>query len=372
MTEFASLHTWYAQDGEDTDVVTSTRVRLARNLRDFQFPRTLKPEDKNRVESIVFDAFSHIPDGTKYQSFHTGNIEPLGRQILVERGVLTNDMMNKLDTGAVVRDDGRVTCTVNRKDHLHLADVMTGFCPQKVYDECADIDRQLQDYLLFSGDLDTGYHTANLRDAGTGLKISVQLHLPSLTQAGLHEKLFRSLIDQGFDVYACYATSPLGNAKALGSWYRISTGSQWPLSETDLIAQVVQTTRNIIEIERKTRKDLENSMPTTIRDIVNRALATVKACRYVNLHEGIELVSSLKWAHDLGLVSGLKQTDFFVLLNRIQTAQLGFVIRTGNLEFEEDVVTEEQQIDRLRSLILQEAATSLKLTEDLDGREESI
>ncbi len=363
MTEFASLHTWYAQDGIDCDVVTSTRVRLARNLRDFQFPRTMKSEDKPRVESIIFDAFNHIEHSELYQSFHTGNIEPLGRQILVERGVLTNDMMNKLDTGAVVRDDGRITCTVNRKDHLHLSNVMTGFCPQKVYDECADVDRQLQEYLLFSGDLKTGYHTANLRDAGTGLKISVQLHLPSLTQAGLHEKLFRSLIDSGFDVYACYATSPLGNAKALGSWYRISTGSRWPLSETDLIAQVVQTTRNIIEIERKSRIDLEQTIPTTIRDKTGRALATINSCKFLNLHEGIELISAMKWAYDLGHVTGLKQTDFFVLLNRIQTAQLGFVIRTGNLEFEDDVQTEEQQIDRLRALILQEAAAEL-LTKD--------
>lgn len=361
MDKITSSPAWYSEKGFHDDVVCSTRIRLARNLADFPFPIKLKEEDRERVQALIFDAFTRLEKASDYQSLSVSDLELLGRLILAERGVLTQEMVEKNNTGVVIRSDGKISCTINSFDHMHLASFSTGLNLQENYDLISNIDDNLQNSLQFAGMPDFGYLSYRIRDVGTGMKISVMFHLPSLTQLGLEKNIFRSLVSNGFDVYACFSPQAKSTQKALGAYYRITTNSCFPQGEIDQIAQVSSVASQIMEAEKQARKDLVSQSPTMLKDKVYRALANIKYSRYITLAEGIELISAIKWGKNCNFFTGIDDSTLFALLYRIQSAHLGFVIRSGNFNFEDDVVTPEQKTDRLRALVLQETVSSVYL-----------
>ena len=364
MTEITATeqqNSWFAEDGMDTDVVLSTRVRLARNLTDFPFPEFMKNDSDERVRTILFDAFSRSSDAESYQTLSVKNLEQLGCMILAERGVIPPAAVENPTTGIIVRSDGRISGTVNYHDHLHLSSFIAGFDPAAAHSAVSLVDEELQKYVRFAGSLDVGYFTSRLRDAGTGMKISVMIHIPSIIQRNLQDSLFRTLVENGFDVYACYAVAPGGVTKTLGSWFRICTDVCYPMSETDQVASVVQAVRNIINIERNARNDVLKENLTTAKDIIYRAIGSIKYSRYVPFREGVEIVSAIKWGHSMGLLGGMTDGEIYSLLFRIQTAHLLFITRQEELSFEKDVVTSVQKADRLRSIILQEAISQVQM-----------
>ncbi|MBR4012327.1 MAG: hypothetical protein IKI98_05850 [Spirochaetaceae bacterium] len=361
MNNLTSSPAWYSEKGIQDDVICSTRIRLARNLADFPFPSKLKDEDRERVQALIFDAFSRLENSSDYQSLSVSNLELLGRLILAERGVLTQDMVEKNNTGVVIRSDGKVSCTVNSFDHLHLSSFSTGLNLQENYELISSIDSKLQDSLQFAGMPDFGYLSYRLRDTGTGMKISMMLHLPALSYEGLEKNIFKSLVNCGFDIFACFSNQKNNATRALGSYFRIATNTSFPHSETDQIAQMVSIASQLMDAERQTRSDLMKTKPTLLKDKIYRALATIKYSRFISLSEGIELISAIKLGKNCNLFTGIEDSTPFALLYRIQTAHLGFVIRSGNFNFEDDVTTPEQQTDRLRALVLQETVSSVYL-----------
>ena len=194
MNDFSVNSAWYTDTGIDNDVVLSTRVRLARNLSDFPFPEFMKNDSNERLLSVVFDAFSKLDDNRNYQALSLGNVEEIGRYILVERGVMPAGMIDKPGSGIIVSSDGHISCTVNYHNHLHISSFIAGYSPLEAYNLVNSLDASLQNYLQFAGNSEFGYFTSRLKDTGTGMKISAMLHLPSVVEAGLQDELFKTLV----------------------------------------------------------------------------------------------------------------------------------------------------------------------------------
>ena len=361
MNNITSSPAWYSEKGNQDDVICSTRIRLARNLADFPFPQKLKEDDKEKVQLKIFNAFAQFENASDYQSLSTRNLELLGRLILAERGVLTQDMIEKNDTGVVIRSDGKVSCTINSTDHLHLATFSTGLSLQSNFELLSSIDAKLQDYLQFAGMADFGYLASRLRDMGTGMKISMVFHLPALSFAGLEKNIFKSLAQSGYDIFACFSNKQNSTTKSLGSYYRIVTQASYPASESEQLQKMEAVANQLLEAEREARVDFMKNKQTILKDKVYRALAIIKYSRFISLSEGLELISAIKLGKNCNLFTGIDDATLFALLYRIQPAHLGFVIRSGNFNFEDDVTTPEQQTDRLRALVLQETVSSVYL-----------
>ena len=113
---------WYSYTGRDGDVVVSTRVRLARNLADFLFPSAEKKDESERVQTLVFDAFSRFENPDDYHLVTTETLDALGKKILEERGVLDGSGAS----GIVMKGDGRLSCRVNSTDHVRIASFEPG------------------------------------------------------------------------------------------------------------------------------------------------------------------------------------------------------------------------------------------------------
>lgn len=351
---------WYAVPGKDNDVVLSSRVRFARNLANFPFPARLRASDSERIQAIVFDAFNHFEDSESYQAISVQQLDAVGKEILVERGVLDASRDGKY-SGVVMRSDGKVSCTVNDVDHVRISSFSTGLDFDAALSAGRYVDASLQKSVQFAASYDFGYLTSSLFDAGSGMKLSVRLHLPSLSLLGKIGSAGESLSKKGFTFTATYGLGAKGSS--LGSFYQVSSLNSLSGSEFDQVASLTAAIQQLTEQERLARKQCMESEQTQVRNQVYRSLALCKYSKLLELREAISLISGVQFGLDTKLLSGVDDSVVHALLYRMQDGHLEFVLKNGDFHFEEDIAQNMQQKkERLRALIVQEAFEAISVT----------
>ena len=370
---------WYSYAGNDNDVVLSTRVRLARNLANFPFPQKIRGTDGQRVQAIVFDAFNHLDNGDKFQAISIEKLDPLGSKILQERGVLSADEIiakkkNDIEDadracGIVMRTDGKVSCTVNIADHMRIASFTPGLDVDGAYALCKEVDDGVQKNIQFAASYDYGYLTSAVTDSGSGMKLSLRVHLPSLSMLNRIPSIINDMNARGIVLSACYGASDLssntaGRGTSLGSYYQLSSTNSTSGSEFDQKTSIAAAGWQLTDLERKARTECKETMPTVIRNEVYRAYALSRFSKFITLREAIDIISGVKWGKDMELLTGVTDAELHALLYRVQQAHLEFVLKSGDFNFEKDIADNtEKKVCRLRALILQESFDDIHLAE---------
>ena len=353
---------WYNLAGAENDVVLSTRIRFARNFVNFPFPLRFNCDDGERIQTLVFDAFSRIEHPERYQALSVKKLDALGKRILQERGVLTPSEITNPVAGIVVRTDGKLVCAVNAEDHVRLSCFGAGLDTEAVFTELKQVDDALQDIVQFAASVEFGYLTASLKNAGTGMKLSFFMHLPSLSFFNRDTKELTGLITdsekKGFSVRPCfgYALNYEDSfLPALGSCYEISSSRCFTGTEAEQIEELKKTVYTFIDAERVSGRKITDNKPTALRDFVYKALAAVKYSRFLSERECLEMLFRIKWGIDTGILEGIENSALFSLVYRTKNAHIEFINRNQHFKFESDVNTSELQLMRLRSLIMQES-----------------
>jgi len=360
---------WYTDKGDEADVVLSTKVRIARNLANFPFPVKMKGRDAERVQSLVFDAFNHLENGEKFQAIQADKLDLLSSHILEERGILSPSEVSSAtrDTGVILRTDGRVSCTVNVVDHVRISSFVAGMAFEQAVKLAKDVDLGLQKTVQFAASYDFGYLTSSLTDAGSGEKISLKVHLPSISALGRIGSLIMEMNERGIGFAAAYGSgstgfvSGIGKGSSLGAYYEIRSLDSQSGTEFDQMTSIAAAAKKIVEYERVARAECSSSMPSDIRNFLFRALALARSSVFVPLREAVEIISAVKWALDMNLLTGIDDSVLFALLYRIQEAHLEYVLKNGSFNFEKDISGTVKKNARLRALILQEAFEDIKL-----------
>ena len=351
---------WYTAEGPDTDVVLSTRVRLARNLSGFLFPATIKTDEAESVLSLAFDAINRLENPDAFQMIRMSQLDGTGKRILAERGVIDTGAGSEPWRGIVIRNDGVLSMTVNMEDHLRLASFSPGLSISGTATTVSTLDSDLQKTLQFSALNGIGYLTSGLSSLGSGMKVSVLLCLPALTMSSLIDRVIREYLAQGFLIRGYYGGD---GPRSLGYLYQLSNGNSAMGDESAQIALISQAADKLVELERKSLKELETSGKTSLEDVVFRSLVTAKYARFISLNESIDLIHRIKLGINLGLVSGIGHRDLTALLYRVQAAHISFVISGGSVIIESDVVAEDLRMDRLRAMVIQEVLKEADIQE---------
>ena len=356
-----SSDAWYAFDGPENDVVLSTRVRLARNLANFPFPSKFKDDDAFRVQTLVFDSFSHCEEPDKYQGVVASELDELSALILEERGVLDASSAKENGSGIIVRTDGKVSCAINTADHVRLSAFVPGLDGNGAFSLCAKVDDELQNTMQFAADYDIGYLTSSIADCGSGMKVSCRVHLPSLSFSGRLLDLFSSLSQKEIVVSDCFGAGTLPSS-SLGFYYQISTKTAGNGTELDQIALLVSAVKYLAENERRERSVVLRNRQTELRNRMYRSYAKVKFASLIEEREAIEIISDIKWGKNLGFFSGIEDAELCALLYRVQKGHLQFVLKNRSFNFPTDIAENKSlKTDYLRALILQEAFEKIKL-----------
>ena len=289
---------WMSGDGPHSGIAVTTRVRLARNLDKRKFPTHPDQSERREVLEEVRAAIRSLPDGSSYEWHELDEQVPLERRLLMERHLISRELADGNGPRAVAVNPGAsLAVMVNEEDHLRMQCLMPGLSVQEAYDRVNLLDDQLSERLAFAFDPVYGYLTSCPTNVGTGLRVSVMLHLPALVMTRHIEKVFRAVYEMRMAVRGFYGEG----TEAFGELYQISNQITCGRSELDIIDDMEAVIGAIIQYEEKARKELATSDRSQLEDRVWRSWGLLRNARLMSSEEAMRHLSSLR----LGIVMGV-------------------------------------------------------------------
>ena len=346
---------WYNNISEEQDVILSTRVRLSRNLASFPFPSNFKIGEDDRVQNIIFDAFIKLPESDSFQIMSLDKIKPNGEKILFERGYYKGK-----GTGFITTVEGDVGCLINENDHIKISSFVSGLNISDAYEKAKFLDKNLQQYIQYAASLEFGYLNSSVFNTGSGMKITVRMHLPSLSHSAEIKDVIKDVQKKGFVFSDSFGVGNFFDT-SLGAYYQVSTNSCLVGNEIDQIAAILSISKYICDLERKKRQFYADNKPTIIRNIVLRAYSMAKFSILLSLRDSIDIISCLKWGIDLGIIEGIQDYELNSLLYSIQSGHLEYLKNNFDISFEDDIIQDDLLVeDRLRSIVIKSEVDKIK------------
>ncbi len=319
MSENNNIKKWYESEGEKSDVVISTRIRLARNLNGYPFPHLMSYDQMKEVNQKVRDALmggnSALRDSFRYIEAEKATAVELAS--LAERHLISPEFAsNPKGRALLLMNDESVSIMLNEEDHLRIQVMGSGLQLEKAYDMADKIDTLLDETLNFAFDEELGYLTACPTNLGTGMRASVMLHLPASESDGTLRRVAASLDKIGATIRGSYGEG----SQSVGAMYQISNQVTLGISEKDTISNLTEITSRIIDLEKKCRARLLES--ESYQDSVWRALGILKSARVMSSEEFVRLYSALRVGVAEGLVSGMTLGRLGEAYESVQPARL--------------------------------------------------
>jgi len=310
---------WLKGTGPEGDVVVSSRVRLARNLNRFPFLTLASPAVRTEIERHVGPRLAEGKWPRPLDYWPLEKLSPLDRAFLVERHLISREHAQaEGDRGVAFSADEAVSIMVNEEDHLRLQVLRSGFQLDEAFEEIDRLDTTLEESLNFAFSPRFGYLTACPTNVGTGMRISVLLHLPAVVLAKQVDKVLQSLQRLNYVVRGLYGegTSPLGD------FYQVSNQVTLGKSERDLVGEMKRVVPEILKFERQWRRKLLEVERRRLEDRVWRAWGILRNARRMTSEEAIELLSALRLGVDLELIRGISVRTIHEMFLFIQPAHL--------------------------------------------------
>lgn len=316
----SSCGEWLKGNGPESDIVMSSRIRLARNLADYPFIKRCTDIDRASIESTVREKLK-ADEQFKNQTFiNVAELENLDRQFLVERQLISRELADAEGARAVAIDEmERMSMMVNEEDHLRIQVMKSGFDLQAAWDQINHVDDMIEERLNYAFQKDLGYLTACPTNVGTGMRVSVLVHLPALVITKHIEKVFRTFQRINLVVRGLYGEG----SQAMGDFYQVSNQITLGKSEEELIKQVGDVVPVLINYERKARDFLiSGENQHNLFDQVSRAYGTLQNAQQISSEETMYLLSQVRMGVNLGLIGNLGIPTINKLFIHTQPAHL--------------------------------------------------
>ena len=311
---------WLRGSGPDSDIVVSTRIRLARNVAEFPFIRRCTGLDRDAIAQLLRERTAHMPEWQDQVSYIDVNaLDDLDRQFLVERQLISREHADADGARGVLLDaNEQFSLMINEEDHLRIQVICSGLDLQAAWSRVDHLDDLIEEHVTYAFHPRLGYLTACPTNVGTGLRVSVMLHLPALVLTRQIEKVFRSLQKINLAVRGLYGEG----SQAMGDFYQISNQITLGKSEAELMAQVGDVTPMMIDYERKARQFLIQEGRREIHDRVSRAYGVLCTAQTISSEETMQLLSSVRMGINLGLIEDVEIPTVNKLFIHTQPAHL--------------------------------------------------
>jgi len=241
------------QHGPNDRIVMSSRVRLARNLREASFPGWAKKPERVKILETVLPAVSALPEMADSFAEAMDNLTALDKQILVERHLISREHAAKnVGSGIVLNREESFCVMINEEDHLRMQALRPGFQIREAWNAIDRLDSTLEKKLNFAFDNELGYLTACPTNLGTGIRVSAMLHLPGLVLAEQINPIIQSVNKLGLAVRGLYGEG----TEALGNIFQVSNQMTLGESETAIVERLEKVLSQIIEHEENARQTL--------------------------------------------------------------------------------------------------------------------
>ena len=278
------------------DVVISTRIRLARNLKDFPFPCKLNSQGREKVIEKVRDAVkkSNSPVASDFSFIKMSELTSSQSVSLVEKRLVSPEFISDTDGRALlISKDECFSIMINEEDHIRLQVITKGLSLEQAYDAADKLNTLLDENLDFAFDEKLGYLTQCPTNLGTGMRASVMLHLPALEKSRAINRIAGNLSKLGLTIRGAHGEG----TEPKGALYQLSNQVTLGISEKAAIENLKNITEQLIAQENQARERLCSSID--IQDAISRSLGILRSALVISHDEALKLLSNVR----LGIVS---------------------------------------------------------------------
>lgn len=279
------------------DVVISTRVRLARNLKDYPFPCKLNTQGREKIIEKVKNAIvnSNSSIAPNFSFIRMSELTPRQSVSFVERRLVSPEFISDTDGRALLlSNDEKLSIMINEEDHIRLQVITNGLSLEEAYDTADRLDTLLDENLDFAFDEKLGYLTQCPTNLGTGMRASVMLHLPALEKSRAISRIAGNLSKLGLTIRGAHGEG----TEPKGALYQLSNQVTLGISEKSAIENLKNITIQLVTQENQARERLCSSID--VQDTISRSLGILKSALVISHDEALKLLSNVR----LGIVSG--------------------------------------------------------------------
>jgi protein arginine kinase len=310
---------WLRGSGPESDIVISSRIRLARNLADFPFVRKCSEVDRGKIVDTLrakLESADHFKDLCYVD---VDSLSEVDRQFLVERQLISRELADGVGPrGVAIDPNEKFSLMLNEEDHLRIQVMTSGLDLDSVWEQIDQIDDLVEAQVTYAFHERLGYLTACPTNVGTGMRVSVMLHLPALVITRQIEKVFRSLQKISLAVRGVYGEG----SQPMGDFYQISNQITLGRTERELIEQVAEVVPVMIDYERRAREFLVKESEKDLHDRVSRAYGILCSAQTISSEETMMYLSSVRMGVNLGLIQDVAIPTINQLFIHTQPAHL--------------------------------------------------
>jgi protein arginine kinase len=283
--------------GPHDRIVMSSRVRLARNIRNVAFPGWAKKTERVKSLKIIRPAVESLPQLTGAFSESMDNLGQLDKQILVERHLISREHAAKsAGSGLVLNKEESLCVMINEEDHLRMQALRPGLQLKQAWIAIDQVDSELESKLDYAFSSDLGYLTACPTNLGTGIRVSAMLHLPGLVLAEQINQIIQSVNKLGLAVRGLYGEG----TEALGNVFQVSNQMTLGEVEADIVERLNKVLLQIIEHEENARGLLLEKKPKIVFNFIGRAYGILANAHSITSKETMNQLSLMRLGVDLG------------------------------------------------------------------------
>ncbi|OYD06569.1 protein arginine kinase [Paludifilum halophilum] len=328
-----ALSEWMRGKGPQSEIVISSRVRIARNLAGMPFPMLATSSQSadvvRRVEEVLRQGDVH-PALKGAEMIRMDDLSELEKRVLVEKHLISPQLAEESRYGAVVLSENEaVSIMINEEDHLRIQCLFPGFQPQEAWKLADELDDWFENRLSYAFNEKKGYLTSCPTNVGTGIRASVMVHLPALAMIQQLNRLFPAITQVGLAVRGIYGEG----SEALGNLYQVSNQVTLGQREEEIIDKLQGVVRQMIQHEQNARTRLKETSLTQLEDRVHRSFGILSTARVISSKEAMERLSDLRLGIDMGLLTGISAN---VMNELMVMTQPGFLQQYAHMRLDAD------------------------------------
>lgn len=316
-----AVSAWMSKEGPDSDIVLSSRIRLARNFEEYKFPTLFSHEEAKSVILKMEDSLKKF-DFKKFgqmELLKIDEMQPLQKRVLVEKHLISPLLAENSTYGAVIlTENEEVSIMINEEDHIRIQCLFPGLQLSEALDGANEIDDWVEDNIQYAFDEKYGYLTSCPTNVGTGLRASVMMHLPGLILTQQFNRVIPAINQLGLVVRGIYGEG----SEALGNIFQISNQITLGKSEEDIVRDLKGVVSQLISQERSSREALRKTSNIQLEDRVFRSYGVLLNSRIIETKEAARCLSDVQLGIDMEYITNLPMN---ILTELMILTQPGFL-----------------------------------------------
>ena len=324
-----SIPKWLIKNDLSSDVILSSRARIARNIKGYSYLHKMNDKDREKIIDIINNAMKKInslPDTLIYVKLNSQSQK--FKNFLKERFLVTDYLLAGKNKEIIFDKNENINIMINEEDHLRIQAIYPDLNIKKAYNKIHKIEKELENYIDFDFSPDLGYLTSCPTNIGTGLRVSMMIHLPALVSSHEIKGIIDNLIESGFAIRGFYGEG----TKFSGDLYQISNQTTLGITENEIIEKVKNIVLQIEKLEIAERKKISKNK--NIYDKIIKSYLLLKNAYSISLEESMEHLSYLRLGEGLDYIKIPDKRNFNKLLIMMQPVHLIYLnnIKMGEID----------------------------------------